>query len=112
VLGLVWVWLQAGRKVRLVRPFLGGEVPGPADDRFRVPGTHFYETVSRLPGLGPLLKHGEGGALDPYRWVGRYGHTLIELLREQHAGRIGVYVAWCILGVVATLSYLLLAAMR
>ena len=109
LIGLGFVWVNTrGAKVRIVRPFLGGEVPAPADDRFRVPGTHFYETISKLPGIGPLLKHGQAGAMDLYHWFARYGGTLVELLRKQHTGLISLYVAWTIIGLIVILVYLIL----
>ena len=110
VLGVVLLWLASmPGKVRVVRPFLGGEVPGPDDDRFRVPGTHFYQTVDQMPGIGPLLKQGEGGAMDPYHWCVRYGGGLVEWLRGLHSGLISVYVAWSLAGLTAILVYLLVA---
>ena len=110
LIGLVFLWISmAGRKVRVVRPFLAGEVPAPDDDRFRVPGTHFYKTIGESPLVGPLLEHGERGAMDPYHWVARYGRRLVEILRAQHTGLISLYAAWCIVGLAATLIYLLVA---
>jgi formate hydrogenlyase subunit 3/multisubunit Na+/H+ antiporter MnhD subunit len=105
-LGLRWVG-TAGRKVRVVRPFLGGEVPAATDDRFRVPGTQFYETMTRIPVLRTLLKHGQLGAMDPYRWCGRYGHGVVEILRARHTGLLSLYVTWCVVGLAVTLVYLL-----
>ena len=98
------------RKVRVVRPFLAGEVPAADDDRFRVPGTHFYETIAKLPFVGALLGHGEAGAMDPYHWFGKHGKSLVELLRAQHTGLLSLYVAWCLIGLTVTLIYLLLSA--
>ncbi|MCK4600829.1 MAG: hypothetical protein KAU28_00080, partial [Phycisphaerae bacterium] len=106
--GFVWVWTYR-RKVRVVRPFLAGEVPAVDDDRFRVPGSHFYETISKLPIIGPLLAQGQAGAMDLYHWSGKYGRSFIEMLRSQHTGLISLYVAWCILGLTVTLIYLLLS---
>ncbi len=109
ILGLLLVWLcSRGRKIRLVRPFLAGEVPAPADERFRVPGTHLYETIGKLPVIGPLLAQGQGGAMDLYHWSGKHGHTFVEMLRAQHTGLLGLYVAWCLLGLTVSLVYLLL----
>jgi hypothetical protein len=109
ILGVILRWVaSAGRNVRLVRPFLGGEVPGPRDDRFRVPGTQFYETLDRIPVLRTLLKHGQAGAMDLYRWTARYGHALVEVLRAQHTGLLSLYVAWCVIGLSVTLAYLLI----
>ncbi|MCK4601095.1 MAG: hypothetical protein KAU28_01430, partial [Phycisphaerae bacterium] len=111
VLGLIVVGLFTWKqKVRIVRPFLAGEVAGPTDDRFRVPGTHFYETIAKLPLVGPLLKHGEAGAMDPYHWSGRHGYTFVQFLRHLHTGLISLYVAWCLGGLTIILIYLLLAA--
>jgi formate hydrogenlyase subunit 3/multisubunit Na+/H+ antiporter MnhD subunit len=107
-MGFVWVFTR-GTKVRIVRPFLGGEVPAASDDRFRVPGTHFYETISKLPIIGALLKHGQGGAMDLYHWSARYGGTLVELLRKQHTGLISLYVAWALIGLTVILVYLILS---
>jgi len=112
-LGVVLVWLSSRpKRMRIVRPFLAGEVLTPGDDRFRVPGTHFYETIGKLPGLGPLLAHGERGAMDLYYWSGKHGNTLVQTLRAQHTGLISLYVAWCLVGVTATLVYLLVSAGR
>jgi len=110
-LGLVFVALFTWRKkVRIVRPFLAGEVASSTDDRWRVPGTHFYESISKLPIVGPLLEHGEAGAMDPYHWSGRHGKTFVQLLRRMHTGLISLYVAWALGGLVIILIYLLLAA--
>ena len=109
LLGLLYLWVATrGRSIRVVRPFLAGEVPGPSDDRFRIPGTQFYETVSKLPIIGPLLFHAEGGAMDAYHWAGKHGNTFVQMLRRWHTGLISLYVAWCLLGLTIMLVYLLL----
>lgn len=111
VLGLILVAIVTGlKKVRVVRPFLGGEIAGPSDDRFRVPGTHFYETMDRMPIVGTLLKHGQQGAMDVYHWLSRYGQTFIDVLRSGHTGLVNLYVAWCLLGITVILAYLLISA--
>ena len=109
LIGLVCAWIAGrGKQVRIVRPFISGEVPAADDDRFRIPGTHFYETVQKLPVLGPLLAQGEEGQLDAYNWSAKHGHTFVDLLRRQHTGLLGLYVSWCLVGLTATLVYLLL----
>ncbi len=108
LLGLILIWISRV-KVRVVRPFLAGEVPSPDDDRFRVPGTHFYETIQKMPLIGPLLAHGQRGAMDLYHWCGRYGQNIVNVLRAQHTGLISLYVAWCLIGFIVILVYLLLA---
>jgi formate hydrogenlyase subunit 3/multisubunit Na+/H+ antiporter MnhD subunit len=122
LLGLLFVWVSTrGAKVRVVRPFLAGEVPhGPGPgrpykgsgmpaDRFRIPGTHFYETMGKLPIVGPLLKHGGRGAMDVYHWSAKHGQAFVEVLRGQHTGLISLYVAWVVIGLAVTLVYLLVS---
>jgi NADH:ubiquinone oxidoreductase subunit 5 (subunit L)/multisubunit Na+/H+ antiporter MnhA subunit len=118
---LVWT-VAGGRKVRVVRPFFAGEVPIPVDhtpvaphhhnagssDRYRMPGTFFYETIGRLPIIGGALKQADAGAMDPHHWSGRHGKSFVEMLRGFHTGLLNLYVAWVFLGVVVTLVYLLL----
>jgi len=111
LLGMILVWAATRKqKVRVVRPFLAGEVPAAGDDRFRVPGTHFYKTISKLPLVGPLLAQGEAGAMDPYHWSARHGNTLVQLLRRIHSGLISLYVSWVFVGLSIILVYLLLTA--
>ncbi len=113
LLGSLFVWVSSRKtRMRVVRPFLAGEVAAPNDDRFRVPGTHFYETIAKLPVIGPLLAHGQDGAMDPYHWSGKHGNTFVQLLRAQHTGLLSLYAAWCVLGVIASLVYLLLTTGR
>ncbi len=109
-LGLIFLALTTiGKRARIVRPFLGGEVPEPDDDRFRVPGTGFYATIAQLPLIGPWLTHGEQGAMDPYHWSERHGNTFVQFLRGLHTGLISLYVAWCLSGLTIILVYLLVA---
>ncbi|HAU38894.1 MAG TPA: hypothetical protein DCX07_14415 [Phycisphaerales bacterium] len=111
VLGLGFAWIMSvKRKVRVVRPFLSGEVPAAGDDRFRLPATDFYKTLGKLPLIGTLLAQGETGAMDPYYWSGKHGRTFVELLRSLHTGLVSLYVAWCLLGMMVMLAYLLLSA--
>lgn len=105
--GLCFLWVSTRTsRVRIVRPFLAGEVPAADDDRFRVPGTHFYETIAKLPVLGGWIRHGENQAMDVYHWSARHGKTFVEMLRRMHTGLLGLYVAWCFLGLTVTLVYL------
>jgi len=104
--GLLLLAVFSLKKVRVVRPFLGGEI-GAGEDRWRVPGTGFYETIRRLPVLSSLFVHGERGAMDLYYWSGRHAGTLVRVLRGQHTGLISLYVAWAVVGLAVTLIYLL-----
>ncbi len=106
---LVWISSWPQRR-RVVRPFLGGEVAGRTDDRWRVPATDFYRTIAALPVIGKLLEQGEVGAMDPYHWSGRHGNSLVEALRGMHTGLISLYVVWCLLGLTITLTYLVISS--
>lgn len=119
-LGLILVGILAGlaipaafalRKVRRVRPFYSGELLS-GDDRYRMPGTAFYQSVKTMRGIGPLLEQGARGSMDVYHMAGRYGLSLINLLRAQHTGLICLYVAWCVLGMAATVIYLMLSGIH
>ncbi len=101
-----------GSRMRVVRPFYAGEIkPQQANQSFRVPGTELYETIAKLPVIGPLLVQAEGGAMDPYHWSGKYGKGIVETLRAQHTGLISLYVAWCLGGIAAIVIYLLVTGM-
>jgi len=106
---LVWISTRRQRR-RVVRPFLGGEVPAASDDRFRMPATDFYRTIAALPVIGALLAHGEIGAMDPYHWSSHYGHGVVEALRRMHTGLISLYVVWCLLGLTVTLVFLMVSS--
>lgn len=58
--GMILSGILATGRVRVVRPFLSGEIgTGPdaaGDDRFRIRGTDFYETLHRLPIIRILMK--------------------------------------------------------
>jgi formate hydrogenlyase subunit 3/multisubunit Na+/H+ antiporter MnhD subunit len=107
-LGLMLLAIFSLKNIRIVRPFLSGEIAA-GDDRFRTPGTGFYAALQRVRILGGLLRSGESGAFDLYRWCGRYGQTLANLLSDQHTGLLPLYVAWCIVGLAITVSYLFIA---
>jgi len=99
----------AAARVRLVRPFVGGDVFAD-ESQLRVPGTAFYETIRHLPGLRGAIVDGQEGAFDAYNLAGRHGNTLVQLLRRQHTGVLGLYVSWVLLGVAVILFYLMAAA--
>jgi NADH:ubiquinone oxidoreductase subunit 5 (subunit L)/multisubunit Na+/H+ antiporter MnhA subunit len=119
-LGLILIGILAGlaipavfalRRVRRVRPFYSGEILA-GDDRYRMPGTAFYQTIRSMRGIGPLLEQGARGSMDVYHMAGRYGQSLIELLRAQHTGLICLYVAWCVFGLAVTVIYLILSGIH
>jgi len=93
-------------RVRRVRPaFVGGERFDRESHRF--PGTEFYRTVTELPGLGWAIRLGETGRLDVHEIFRRAGLPVVDLLRRLHSGLLQDYLAWCLLGAVAVVAYLL-----
>lgn len=104
VIGLIIYGIGKGLQFRTTRNFLAGErLP---EATVRVSGTSFYETIRELPMLNTLFKDGEGGAYEVYRLGGRYGNTLVQVLRRLHTGVLLVYVSWCIIGLILILGFL------
>ena len=105
VLGLIVYWLGKGMQFRTTRNFTAGEILPEAVVRYS--GTSFYETIRELPLLSTLFKDGETGAYEVYYLGGRYGNSLVQMLRRMHTGVLLVYVSWCVIGLVLILGYLL-----
>jgi len=95
--GLLFYLASRGMKIRVVPNFIAGE-DASSDVSWHVSGTHFYETIRRLPGLRGLFGDASVGAFDVYRLSGRYGDTLVERLRGLHTGVLAVYVSWVVVG--------------
>ena len=105
ILALGVGYLGALRSRRARPAFVGGTRFDREVHRF--PGTEFYRTVEELPGLGRAIAWGQSGRLDLHEVFRRAGTPLVALLRRLHAGLLQDYVAWCLLGTVAVLAYLL-----
>jgi formate hydrogenlyase subunit 3/multisubunit Na+/H+ antiporter MnhD subunit len=103
---VVYVYSRALR-VRVVDNFVAGE-DSTSDELWHVSGTHFYETIQRLPLLGALFGDASAGAFDVYRLAGQYGHTLVERLRAWHTGLLAAYASWIIVGLVVLVAVLAL----
>ncbi len=103
---LVYVYSRALR-VRVVENFVAGE-DSTSDELWHVSGTHFYETIQRLPLLDVLFGDASAGAFDVYRLAGQYGHTLVERLRAWHTGLLAAYASWIIVGLVVLVAVLAL----
>jgi len=103
---LVYVYSRALR-VRVVENFVAGE-DATSDALWHVSGTHFYETIRRLPVLRVMFGDASIGAFDLYRLLGQYGHVLVERLRAWHTGLLAVYASWIIVGLVVLVAVLAL----
>jgi len=103
---LLYIITRVGQ-VRISDVFVGGEA---FKDKLapKLPASGFYRTVEELPGLGRALQDGGAGAFDVYRLGGRYGGTLVDVLRAQHTGVLSLYVSWSLFGAVVIIAYLML----
>jgi formate hydrogenlyase subunit 3/multisubunit Na+/H+ antiporter MnhD subunit len=107
VLGLLVYLATRAMRVRVVPNFIAGEDDS-SDEQWHVSGTHFYETIRRLPGFGGAFRDAAAGAFDLYRVVGRYGDTLVERLRGWHTGMLAAYASWAVVGLVVLVIVLAL----
>jgi len=94
----VLIWFVAGlsRNIRTVPTWTCGEVQ--SNEAMRIPGTHFYKTVSRMGGLRQLYTGQEKGYFDPYDQGGKIGLALTGFLRWLHSGVLPMYLTWVVLG--------------
>jgi len=93
---LIWIVAKLSRNVRIVPTWTCGEVQNNED--MRIPGTHFYKTVSRMGGLKQLYRGQEKGYFDLYDQGGRCGLGLTGFLRWLHSGVLPMYLTWVTLG--------------
>jgi hypothetical protein len=97
VLGLlIWVFAKFSKNIRTVPTWNCGEMQ--SNESMRIPGTHFYKTVSGMGGLKQLYSTQEKGYYDPYDQVGKAGLSLTSFLRWLHSGVLPMYLTWVVLG--------------
>ncbi len=89
------------KKVRVVPTWTCGEVQD--NEEMRIPGTHFYKTVSSMGGLKQLYSGQEKGYFDLYNQIGKLGSTFTSLLRRMHSGLLGMYLTWVTVGLLVIL---------
>jgi NADH:ubiquinone oxidoreductase subunit 5 (subunit L)/multisubunit Na+/H+ antiporter MnhA subunit len=93
---LIWFVARLSRNIRTVPTWTCGEVQ--SNESMRIPGTHFYKTVSRMGGLKQLYTGQEKGYFDLYNQSGKIGLGLTGFLRRLHSGLLPVYLTWVIVG--------------
>jgi NADH:ubiquinone oxidoreductase subunit 5 (subunit L)/multisubunit Na+/H+ antiporter MnhA subunit len=93
---LIWFIARLSRNIRTVPTWTCGEVQ--SNESMRIPGTHFYKTVSRMGGLRQLYTGQEKGYFDPYEQGGKIGLGLTGFLRWLHSGVLPMYLTWVVLG--------------
>lgn len=79
------------------------------NEEMRIPGTHFYKTITDELGAGvkAAFRDGDRGAFDIYRISGSMGDRLVQLMRRLHDGVLSTYLSWVIIGL-AVLAFILI----
>jgi hypothetical protein len=88
-------------KIRTVPTWTCGEVQ--TNEQMRIPGTHFYKTVSSMGMLKQLYYGQEKTWFDLYNQGGRLGMALTNFLKWLHSGLLSMYVTWVTLGLLIIL---------
>jgi NADH:ubiquinone oxidoreductase subunit 5 (subunit L)/multisubunit Na+/H+ antiporter MnhA subunit len=101
---LIWIIGRLSTNIRIVSTWNCGEVQ--PNDSMRIPGTHFYKTVSQMGGLKQLYTSQEKGYFDLYDQGGRCGLLLTNFLRWLHSGVLPMYLTWVALGLLIVLFVL------
>jgi len=98
---LIWAIGKLSKNVRIVPTWTCGEIQ--SNESMRIPGTHFYKTVSEMGGLKQLYNGQEKGYFDTYDQSGRCGLSLTAFLRWLHSGMLPIYLTWVTLGLLVVL---------
>ncbi|UCC97619.1 MAG: hypothetical protein JSW66_17465 [Phycisphaerales bacterium] len=98
---LIWTIGRFSKNVRVVPTWNCGEIQ--PSEAMRIPGTHFYKTVSQMGGLKQLYEGQEKGYFDSYQQGGRCALVLTAFLRWLHSGVLPMYLTWVTLGLLIVL---------
>ncbi len=108
VMGFIIYLIGRVGKVRVdENPWVGGNIMD--NEEMRIPGTHFYKTVTEELGgtVKAAFRDGERGAFDVYRISGSMGDRLVQMMRRLHDGVLSTYLSWVIIGL-AVLAFILI----
>ncbi len=108
IVGLILYLFGRIRSVRMdENVWIGGNIMD--NEEIRVPGTHFYKTVTDE--LNPVVKgafrDGEIGAMDVYNLSRYIGGSLVQFLRGLHNGILSMYLSWVVIGL-GVLAFILM----
>jgi len=109
VIGLLVYLAGTFVKIRVTSSYYGGEKVD--SEKVRASGTSFYETIREMPILRGALRDGESGAYDAYYSLGKFGGSLVRVLRSLHNGVLNFYAAWCAIGL-AVIGIIVLYLMK
>jgi formate hydrogenlyase subunit 3/multisubunit Na+/H+ antiporter MnhD subunit len=104
-LGLLpYLWASFG-KVRVVEPFIGGEILD-RQEGMRVSGVRFYRTVREMAPLNKIYDAAEAKWFDVYEVGKSLFLGLGKFLGIAHNGLLPRYLTWCLAGMLALLLLL------
>jgi formate hydrogenlyase subunit 3/multisubunit Na+/H+ antiporter MnhD subunit len=104
-LGLLFLLVGARGKIRVVEPFIGGEVLDEHPE-MRVSGVRFYRLIHEMKGLAPVYALAEKGWFDLYE-VGRKSMLALgRVLGDWHNGLLPRYLSWCLVGLLLIVLFL------
>jgi formate hydrogenlyase subunit 3/multisubunit Na+/H+ antiporter MnhD subunit len=112
IVGLIIYAFGKTKNVRIDdNVWVGGNVLD--SEEIRIPGTHFYKTVTDdlYPAYSALFRDGQAGAMDVYNIWGKIGYNLIQVLRRLHNGILSTYLSWTIIGLGALTFVLMFFAL-
>jgi NADH:ubiquinone oxidoreductase subunit 5 (subunit L)/multisubunit Na+/H+ antiporter MnhA subunit len=105
LLGIVIYMVSSGFKVRQARIYIGGEKLPPQAGHYS--GTTFYNTVRAMPFIRAVFRDAEKESFDVYRFSGRFGGSLVNVLRSCQTGVLPLYISWVVLGLVLIVVYII-----
>ena len=79
-------------------------------EEIRIPGTHFYKTISEElnPAIRAAFRDGEEGAVDVFNLCNHLGKGLVDVLRSLHNGILSTYLSWMVIGL-GVLAFILMS---
>jgi len=78
--------------------FVGGEII--EEEKMKVSGVRFYDTVKDLPVIKELYEESEARFYDIYEVLSKGIFFCVRWLRWLHNGLLHTYLAWCLIGLV------------
>ncbi len=103
IIGLIIYWFGNLKNLREDSPYIGGEIL-PSENR--ITGTDFYNTIKNLKLLSWIYKKAEGKLFDIYDQGKNLTFFFTNILKKLHTGVLTDYLAWCMLGVIILLFWL------
>jgi NADH:ubiquinone oxidoreductase subunit 5 (subunit L)/multisubunit Na+/H+ antiporter MnhA subunit len=104
ILGLVIYLLGNLKGFRGDNSYVGGEILA---GETRVTGVDFYGTVKDIPLFRRIYALAEAKTFDLYEQGKKLTFCISDKLKEAHTGILRTYLAWCLIGLLVILLYLM-----